>query len=97
AVAQVNLARTFVVTGRRIAEENPRGALAAARRALTFAQKAVEEADAAGLSRSAIEARLAVVGAHVLAGDLAAAGDVLDAARDMCERFPNARLRLALH
>ena len=97
AVAQVNLARTFVATGRRIAEENPRGALAAARRALVFAQQAVDEADAAGLSRSAIEARLAVVGAHLLAGDVEAAGTVLAAARAMADRFPAARQRLALH
>ncbi len=97
AVAQVNLARAFVVTGRRIAEQNPRGALAAARRALTFAQQAVEEADAAGLPRFAIDARLAVVGAHLLAGDLAAAGTTLDAARAMVDRFPTRSGRLSVH
>lgn len=97
AVAQVNLARAFVVTGRRIAEQNPRGALAAARRALTFAEQAVEEADAAGLTRFAIDARLAVVGAQVLAGDLTAAGVTLDAARAMVERFPTNGARLAMH
>ncbi|GEN79379.1 GGDEF domain-containing protein [Actinotalea fermentans] len=97
AVAQVNLARAFVVTGRRIAEQNPRGALAAARRALTFAEQAVEEADAAGLTRFAIDARLAVVGAHILAGDLAAAGVTLEAARAMVERFPTRNGQLAIH
>lgn len=97
AVAQVNLASTFVVTGRRIAEQNPRGALAAARRALTFAEQAVVEADAAGLTRFAVDARLAVVGAHLLAGDLAAAGATLEAARAMVERFPTRSGRLAVH
>ncbi len=97
AVVQVNLARTFVVAGRRIAEQNPRGAVAAARRALTFAEQAVAEADAAGLSRFAIDARLAVVGAHVLAGDLTAAGTTLEAARAMVERFPTRSGRLSVH
>lgn len=97
AVAQVNLARAFVVTGRRIAEQNPRGALAAARRALTFAEQAVDEADAAGLPRFAIDARLAVVGAHLLAGDLTSAGVTLDAARAMVDRFPTRSGRLSVH
>lgn len=97
AVAQVNLARAFVVTGRRIAAQNPRGAVAAARRALAFAEQAVEEADAAGLTRFAIDARLAVVGAQVLAGDLAAAGRTLAAAAAMVERFPTRSGRLSVH
>jgi diguanylate cyclase (GGDEF)-like protein len=97
AVALVNLARAFVVTGRRITEANPRGSLAAARRALTFAQQAVEEADAAGLTRFAIDARLAVVGAHLLAGELEAAGRTLEAARTMVERFPTRSGRLSVH
>lgn len=97
AVAQVNLARAFVVTGRRIAAQNPRGAVAAARRALVFAEQAVEEADAAGLTRFAIDARLAVVGAQVLAGDLEAAGRTLTAAAAMVDRFPTRSGRLSVH
>lgn len=96
-IARAHLARTFVETSRRLAEENPRGARAAARQALTLALEAVQEADAAGLSRTAIDARFTVVAAHVLADDLPAAGAVLDTARTMLDRFPSAGQRLVLH
>ncbi|GAA3813321.1 GGDEF domain-containing protein [Cellulomonas soli] len=96
-IAHAHLARTFVETSSRLAEENPRGARAAARRALALALEAVQEADASGLSRTAIDARFTVVAAHVLADDLPAAGAVLDTAEDMLDRFPSAMQRLALH
>jgi len=96
AVALTNLARTYVATSTRIAQTNRHGAMAAARYALRTAQQAVDEADAAGLSRTAIAARLAVVGAQLILGDLVAAGAVLDAAGRMLEQFPAGRQQLAL-
>ncbi|WP_449385464.1 GGDEF domain-containing protein [Cellulomonas soli] len=96
-IAHAHLARTFVETSARLAEENPRGARAAARRALALALEAVQDADAAGLSRTSIDARFTVATAHVLADDLPAAGLVLDTAADMLDRFPSAMQRLALH
>jgi len=96
AVALTNMAKTYVATSTRIAQTNRRGAQAAARYALQTAQQAVGEADAAGLSRTAIDARLAVVGAHLILGDLTAAGAVLDAAEHMLSRFPAVRQELAL-
>ncbi|MHA3947293.1 GGDEF domain-containing protein [Cellulomonas bogoriensis] len=96
-IALTNLAKTYVVTSGRLAETNPRGALTAARHALGIAHQAVDEADAAGLSRTAVDARLAVVGAHMVAGDLPAAGKVLQATRAMLVRFPAPRQLLALH
>ncbi len=97
AVALTNLAKNYVATSTRIAQTNRRGAMAAARYALQTAQKAVDEADAAGLSRTAVEARLAVVGANLILGDIPVAGAVLDRVATMLEAFPTARLRLALH
>ncbi len=96
AIALTNLATTYVTTSTRIAATNRRGAMAAARYALQTAQKAVDESDAAGLTRTAVEARLAVVGAHLILGDLAAADGVLQATERMLERFPAARQELAL-
>ena len=97
AVALTNMATTYVTTSTRIAQTNRRGAMAAARYALQTAQQAVGEADAAGLSRTAVDARLAVVGAHLILGDLVAAGSVLDAADRMLAQFPAVRQQLALH
>lgn len=96
AVALTNMAKTYVATSTRIAQTNRRGAMAAARYALQTAQQAVEEADAAGLSRTAIDARLAVVGADLILGDLTAAGTVLDAAERMLAQFPAVRQELVL-
>ncbi|MCL3860282.1 GGDEF domain-containing protein [Actinotalea sp. K2] len=96
-MALTSLARTYVVTSARLVEDNPQGARTAARHALGIARQAVEEADAAGLSRTGIDARLAVVGALMIAGDLPAAGRVLDTTRAMLERFPTSRQQLVLH
>ena len=96
AMALTNLAMTFVVTSRRLQQENPRGALSAVRHALKIARQAVDEADATGMGRVAIDARLAVVGAHMVGGDLAAAGEALDATRVMLARFPTSRQQIAL-
>ncbi|HEY0216748.1 MAG TPA: GGDEF domain-containing protein, partial [Cellulomonas sp.] len=96
-IALAHLARTFVETSRRLATENPRGARASARRALALAMDAVDEADAAGLSRTAIEARFTVATAHLLAADLAAATAVLDTAGSMLADFPAAGQRIVLH
>jgi diguanylate cyclase (GGDEF)-like protein len=96
AMALTNLATMFVVTSRRLAQENPRGALSAVRHALTIARQAVDEADATGLGRVAIDARLAVVGAHMVGGDLEAAGEALEATRVMLARFPTSRQQIAL-
>lgn len=96
-IALANLARTFVETSRRLAADNPRGARASARRALGLALDAVDEADAAGLARTAVDARLTAAVAHLLAGDREAATGVLDAAGAMLARFPAAGLQLALH
>lgn len=95
--ALTHLATNYVVMSQRIARTNSRGALAAARKALEVAQQAVDEADAAGLSRTAIDARLAVVGAHLVSGDLEAAGVTLRATTTMQTRFPAPRQQLALH
>ncbi len=97
AVALTNLAKNYVATSTRIAQTNRRGAMAAARYALQTAQKAVDEADAAGLSRTAVEARLAVVGANLILGEAATAGAVIDRITQMLASFPAARLHLALH
>src|SRR6478609_2548264 len=96
-IALANLARTFVEASRRLAAENPRGSRASARRALGLALEAVDEADAAGLARTAVDARLTAAVAHLLAGDADAAAGVLDAAGAMLARFPAAGLQLALH
>lgn len=96
-IALAHLARTFVETSRRLATENPRGARASARRALALALDAVGEADAAGLSRTAIDARFTVATAHLLAGDLTAARIVLDAAEIMLAGFPGNAQQLVLH
>lgn len=95
-IALAHLARTFVESSRRLAAENPRGARASARRALALAQESVQEADAAGLSRTAIDARLTTAVAHHLAGDTSSAADVLDAAEDMLVRFPSSQQLLWL-
>ncbi|WP_331955539.1 GGDEF domain-containing protein [Pengzhenrongella sp.] len=89
-----NLARMYVVTSARLVD-NPRGAQAAARHALGFAQQAVQEADAAGIGRTCIDARLAVVGALMLTGDLEAAGKAISSARAMLNRFPSTRQEIA--
>ncbi|HYQ75877.1 GGDEF domain-containing protein, partial [Cellulomonas sp.] len=68
-----------------------------ARRALGLALEAVDESDAAGLVRTAVDARLTAAVAHLLAGDADAAAGVLDAAGAMLARFPAAGLQLALH
>ncbi|PVU81892.1 hypothetical protein DDP54_01355 [Cellulomonas sp. WB94] len=96
AMALTNLAMTFVVTSRRLQQENPRGALSAVRHALKIARQAVDEADATGMGRVAIDARLAVVGAHMVGGDLEAAGEALEATRVMLARFPTSRQQIAL-
>ncbi|WP_024288869.1 tetratricopeptide repeat-containing diguanylate cyclase [Cellulomonas sp. KRMCY2] len=96
-IALTGLAKAYVATSGYLAETNPRGALTAARHALGIAQQAVEESDAAGLSRTGVDARLAVVGAHLVANDLDAAGTVLEATRAMLARFPTARQQLTLH
>jgi diguanylate cyclase (GGDEF)-like protein len=96
-IALANLARTFVEASRRLAADNPRGARASARRALGLALEAVDAADAAGLARTAVDARLTAAVAHLLAGDADAAAGVLDAAAAMLARFPAAGLQLALH
>jgi diguanylate cyclase (GGDEF)-like protein len=96
AMALTNLAMTFVVTSRRLQQENPRGALSAVRHALEIARQAVDEADATGMGRVAIDARLAVVGAHMVGGDLEAAGEALEATRVMLTRFPTSRQQIAL-
>ncbi|GIG35002.1 GGDEF domain-containing protein [Cellulomonas pakistanensis] len=96
-IALANLARTFVETSRRLAADNPRGARASARRALGLALEAVDEADAAGLTRTAVDARLTAAVAHLLAGDAEAADAVLDAAAGMLARFPSAGQQLSLH
>lgn len=96
-IAQTNLARAYVVTSGRLVASNPRGAAAAARHALAIARESVEEADAAGLSRTGIDARLAVVGALLLAGDLDTAGQVLDATAAMLASFPSMRQEITFH
>lgn len=96
-IALANLARTFVETSRRLAVDNPRGARASARRALGLALEAVDEADAAGLTRTGVDARLTTAVAHLLAGDLDAATAVLDAAASMLTRFPSTGHQLTLH
>ncbi|WP_454048623.1 GGDEF domain-containing protein [Cellulomonas sp. Marseille-Q8402] len=96
-IALANLARTFVETSRRLAVDNPRGARASARRALGLALEAVDEADAAGLTRTAVDARLTTSVAHLLAGDADAATAVLDAAEAMLTRFPSTGQQLSVH
>lgn len=96
-IALANLARTFVETSRRLAVDNPRGARASARRALGLALEAVDEADAAGLTRTGVDARLTAATAHLLAGDVGDATAVLDAAAAMLTRFPSIGHRLTLH
>lgn len=96
-IALANLARTFVETSRRLAVDNPRGARASARRALGLALEAVDEADAAGLTRTGVDARLTTAIAHLLAGDVADATAVLDAAEAMLTRFPSTGHQLTLH
>ncbi|WP_372593515.1 diguanylate cyclase [Actinotalea sp.] len=96
AVAQTNLARHYVVTAQRLTSANPRGAVAAARRAAGVAQQAIDEADAAGLTGAAIDARIALATAHLLAKDLGHCGSALEATSAMLERFPSDRARLAL-
>ncbi|HEY0186165.1 MAG TPA: GGDEF domain-containing protein [Cellulomonas sp.] len=96
-IALAHLARTFVETSRRVADQNPRGARASARHALSLALEAVGEADAAGLSRTAIDARFTVATAHLLAGDAIAAGAVLDTAAAMLAGFPGGAQQLVLH
>ncbi|MEP7763804.1 GGDEF domain-containing protein [Sanguibacter sp. 25GB23B1] len=96
-IAQTNLAKAYVATSGRLAVDNPRGAAAAARHALGIARQSVEEADAAGLSRTGIDARLAVVGAHMLAGDLEAAGLALDGTAAMLQSFPSTRQQISHH
>jgi diguanylate cyclase (GGDEF)-like protein len=95
-IAQANLARTFVEASRRLQRDNPRGARASARRALALALEAVDEADAAGLSRTGVDARLTAAVAHRFAGDPAAAAGVLDAAEAMLGRFPSRGQLLSL-
>lgn len=94
--ALAHLAANLVATSARIARTNRRGAMAAARRAMAVAQQAVDEADAAGLSRTSIDARLAVIGSLLIAGDLDKAGTVLATTWAMQERFPAPRQLLAL-
>lgn len=96
-IALANLARTFVEASRRLAADNPRGARASARRALGLALEAVDEADAAGLTRTAVDARLTAAVAHLLAGDAEAADAVLAAAGSMLARFPSTGQQLSLH
>jgi diguanylate cyclase (GGDEF)-like protein len=96
-IALANLARTFVETSRRLARDNPRGARASARRALALALEAVDEADAAGLSRTALDARFTAAVAHALAGDVDACWRLLDAAALMLARFPSTGQQLSLH
>ncbi|MBO1751599.1 diguanylate cyclase [Actinotalea sp. BY-33] len=96
-IAQTNLARTSVAMSARLAATNPRGAKAAARNALRIAQQAIEEADAAGLSRTGVDARIAAAGAHLVAGDLDRAESVIAATGEMLDRFPSPRQQLMLH
>ncbi|MGW6131275.1 tetratricopeptide repeat-containing diguanylate cyclase [Cellulomonas sp. NPDC055163] len=96
-MALTNLAKAYVVTSGRLVAGNPRGALAAARHALGIARQSVDEADAAGLARTGIDARLAVVGAHMHAGDLEAAGQALEGTHAMLRTFPSARQELQYH
>ncbi len=96
-VSQTNLARHFVATAERLVRSNPRGAVAAARRAVGVARQAIEETDAAGLTGPALDARMALASAHLLAGDGEACGAVLTATAAMVDRFPSERHRLALH
>ena len=95
-VAQTNLARHYVATAERLATTNPRGGAAAARRAATIAQQAINEADAAGLTGPAVDARIALASAHLLATDADACGAALDATESMLDRFPSERSRLTL-
>lgn len=97
AAAQVALAMTYVTTSKQIARTNARGAVAAARRALAAARLAVEEADAAGLSALAVDARLAVATSLAAIGDDAALGVALDSIATMLDRFPSPTQQLALH
>ncbi len=97
AVAQTNLARHYVATAERLLRTNPRGAAAAARRAADIALAALDEADAAGMTGSALDARVALATAHLIARDLDRCGAVLAATRAMLARFPSERHRLALH
>ena len=97
AAAQVALAMTYVTTSKQIARTNARGAVAAARRALEAARLAVEEADAAGLSALAVDARLAVATSLAAIGDDAALGTALESLSAMLERFPSPAQQLTLH
>ncbi len=97
AVAQTNLARHYVATAERLVRSNPRGAAAAARRACAVARQAIDEADAAGMTGSAMDARLALASALLIARDLAGCGATLATTQDMLRRFPTERHRLALH
>ncbi len=97
AVAQTNLARHYVATAERMVRTNPRGAAAAARRAAGVALQAIDEADSAGLTGSAMDARLALASAHLIAKDLERCGAALATTQSMLERFPAERHRLALH
>ena len=94
-MALTNLAQTYVVTSERLAVTNPRGAMAAARHALDIARQAVEEADGAGLSSTCIDARLAVVGALMVAADHEGARQALDSTAAMLASFPMSRQQLA--
>ena len=96
-VAQTNLARHYVATAERLARNNPRGAAAAARRAAGVAREAIEETDAAGLIGAAMDARLALASALLLARDLDPCGTVLATTATMLARFPSERHELALH
>jgi diguanylate cyclase (GGDEF)-like protein len=96
-MAQTNLAKAYVVTSGRLVAANPRGAVAAARHALGIALESVDEADAAGLARTGIDARLAVVGAHLHAGDLESAGRALTGTQAMLRAFPSRRQALDYH
>lgn len=95
--AQVTIAMSYVAASTSLARSNPRGGMAAARRALVAAQQAVDEADAAGLAGPAVDARLAVAGAHALLGDDVAVGKALDSAASLLSGFPNPAQLLALH
>ncbi|MDO8121549.1 GGDEF domain-containing protein [Isoptericola sp. b490] len=97
AAAQVSLAITYVATSEQIGRTNARGAVAAARQALAAARLAVEEADSAGLSALAIDARLTVATSLAAIGDDAALEQALDSVEAMLDRFPSPAQRLALH
>ncbi|WP_165372674.1 tetratricopeptide repeat-containing diguanylate cyclase [Pengzhenrongella frigida] len=94
-MALTNLAKMYVVTSGRLAEANPRGALAAGRHALDIARQAVAEADAVGLGRTCIDARLVVIGALMVGSDRDATSRALELTRSMLDRFPTVRQELA--